>query len=194
MFASKPSRLAAALAAVALLALPAASHAGRDPNCDAQGACSGSFDTGPGELQFQTTIPCLTSEEGAADATGREFGHWNFAERDGRVATGHWHFASRYNEYGRIDFPVTGVYVLYTFDAQGGGDGGARRTTITFGGTGQFRGVVYNAAGEPTGQTVTDHSLVRFTFVDSGDAGIPGDSDPTDYFLVDIDRHRWSCS
>jgi hypothetical protein len=187
MFSSTHARLAAPLAVLALLALPAASPADRAPNCDGPGACSGSFDTGAAPLQHPMTIPCLTSEEGTADATGREEGHYNHT-------AGHWHFESTYHEEGRIDFPATGIYVLYSFDAQGGGDGGERRTTITFGGTGQLRGAVYSAAGEPTGQAVSDHSLVRFTFIDSGDAGIPGDSDPTDTFLVDIDRHRWTCS
>lgn len=185
MFSSTLARLAAPLAALALLALPAVSHA--DPACDGPGACTGAFDSGPGPLSYPMTIPCLTSEEGTGDGTGREVGHYNFT-------AARWHFDSTYHETGRVDFAATGIYVLYSFDAQGGGDGGDRRTTITFGGTGQWRGVVYNAAGEPTGQTVSDHSLVRFTFIDSGDAGIPGDSDPTDTFLVEIDGHRWTCS
>jgi hypothetical protein len=187
MFSYTRARFAAPLAALALLALPAASHADRAPNCDGPGACSGSFDSGEGDVQYALPIPCLTSEEGTADGTGREVGHYNYtAER--------WHFDAAYHETGRVDFPATGLYVLYSFDAQGGGDGGDRRTTVTFGGTGQWRGVVYNTASEATGQTVSDHSLVRFTFIDSGDVGIPGDSDPTDTFLVDIDRHRWTCS
>jgi hypothetical protein len=185
MFSSTFARLAAPLAALVLLVLPAVSHA--DPACDGPGACTGTFDSGPGPLSYQMTIPCLTSEEGTADGTGREVGHYNYT-------AGHWHFESTYHETGRVDFPGTGIYVLYSFDAQGGGDGGDLRTTITFGGTGQLRGVVYDTAGQPTGQTVSDHSLVRFTFIDSGDAGIPQDSDPTDTFLVDIDRHRWTCS
>jgi hypothetical protein len=187
MFTSTRARVAAPLAALVLLALPAASHADRAPACDGPGACSGSFDSGEGQAQYPMTILCLTSEEGTVDGTGREVGHFNYTAE-------HWHFDSTYDETGRVDFPATGIYVLYTFDAQGGGHGGDRRTTITFGGTGQWRGVVYDTAGEPTGQTVTDHSLVRFTFIDSGDAGIPGDSDPTDTFLVDIDRHSWTCS
>ena len=180
--------LCAPLAALALLALPAASHA--DPSCDGPGACTGTFDTVATSESYQTTIPCLTSEVGTANGTGREVGSFAFLDR----ASGTGHFESRYEEIGRIDFPNTGVYVLYTFDAQGAGSGGDTRHTLTFGGTGVFRGVVYDSAGQPTGQTVTDHSLVRFTFVDSGDAGIPGDSDPTDYFLVDLMRDDSTCS
>jgi hypothetical protein len=192
MFASKLARrlrLCTPMAALALLALPAVSHGDRDPNCDRTGICTFKFDTGPQPLDaYQVEIPCLTSEEGTATGTGEEAGGGNF---DFDTHFGHFH--ARYTETGRIDFP-SGTYVLYGLAAQGGVEVGEQRTTITVTEADKNRGAVYGPDGQPTGHVVTERVLIHFTFIDSGDAGVPWDSDPTDDFIVDIDRDRWTCS
>ena len=185
-------RLCAPLATLALLALPPLSYGDRDPSCSATGACTFTFDSGPQPQSYPVQIPCLTSETGTVTGIGRETGGGSLTfDEDHALVRGSVH--SSYSETGRIDFPTSAIYVLYTFDARGGGEFGRQRTTITFGGPALLRGAVYRTSGQPTGQTVTEHSLVHFTFIDSGDAGIPGDSDPTDHFLADVERDRFTC-
>jgi len=194
MFASKLARrlrLCAPVAALALLALPAVSHG--DPNhpCDETGVCTFKFDSGPQPVDpYEVEIPCLTSAQGTATGTGRELGTVNFsADFDEHFV----HVQSSYTETGRIDFP-SGIYVLYSFAAHGATQVGEQRTTITVTGTERGSGTVYAADGQPTGQTVSKRGLMHFTFIDSGDAGVPFDSDPTDDFIVDIERGQWTCS
>jgi hypothetical protein len=196
MFASKLARrlrLCAPLAALALLALPAVSHGDADPNCDGTGVCTFKFDTGPQPVDpYQVSIPCLTSEEGTATGTGDERVGGNFNLDFENHPFGHSH--GSYTETGRIDFPTSGIYVLYSLDARGGGQVGEHRTTVTYTEGGTLRGTVSRADGQPTGQTVSERVLIHFTFIDSGTAGIPFDSDPTDEFIVDIERDRFTCS
>jgi YD repeat-containing protein len=193
-------RICAPLAAIALLALPAVSQA------DSSGRCAGTgvpcfverdvgthvefeFDSGPNPTGSKTVeIPCLTSEEGTATGTGDETGRGNFSPD--RVWV---HFHSTYVVSGRVDFP-SGMYVLYSFTARGGSQLADNRTTVTFTDEGSLQGTVYDADGNPTGQTVARHSIKHYTFIDSGDAGVPFDSDPTDTFLADVDRTRLTCS
>jgi hypothetical protein len=192
-------RICAPLAAIALLALPAVSQAGSSGRCEGTGvSCFVEQDTGPHvEFQFDsgpnsigpytTEIPCLTSEEGTATGTGDETGGGNFNPDAVWV-----HFHSTYVETGRIDFP-SGMYVLYSFTAHAGSQLADNRTTVTYTEEGRRHGTVYDADGNPTG-TVTKHAIKHYTFIDSGDAGFPFDSDPTDTFLADVDRTRWTCS
>jgi hypothetical protein len=185
-------RLCAPMAALALLALPAVSHGDADPNCDGTGICTFKFDTGPRPIDpYQVEIPCLTPEEGTATGTGDErvSGNFNLDFANHPFA----HFQGSYTEIGRIDFP-SGIYVLYSLAVHGGGEVGEQRTTVTFTNSGRLRGTVYGADGQPTGQVVTEHVIIHFTFIDSGDAGVPFDSDPTDDFIVDIERERWTCA
>lgn len=192
MFASKLARrlrLCSLLTALAMLALPAVSHGDRAPTCNGTGVCTFRFDSGLRPVDaYPVNIPCLTSQEGTATGTGEEAGGGNF---DFDTHFGHFH--SRYSETGRIDFP-SGMYVLYSFAAQGGAEFGEQRTTITVTEAAKTRGAVYGPDGQPTGRVVTEDVLIHFTFIDSGDAGIPWDSDPTDDFIVDIDRDRWTCN
>jgi hypothetical protein len=183
-------RLCAPLAALALLALPAVSHGDPKNSCNPRDVCTFKFDSGPQPVSYQTEGPCLTSEEGTATGTGRETGSANFSEDPNTVWV---HFTGSYLESGRIDFP-SGIYVLYSFAAHGGGQIGEQRTTVTFGGPALLQGTVYGSDGQPTGQTVSEHILIHYTFIDSGDAGVPFDSDPTDDFIVKIERDRWTCS
>ena len=195
------SRLGAPLAAIALLALPAITHA------ESNGRCAGTgepcfvahevgthvefqFDSGPNAVDPYTfEIPCLTSEEGTLTATGDETGRGNFDPDPDTVWT---HFHGSYVETGRIDFP-SGMYVLYRYTGRGGDQVADNRTTVTFTETGSFRGSVYDADGNPTGEVVTRHGIKHYTFIDSGDLGNPFDSDPTDTFLANVDRTRWTC-
>lgn len=192
-------RLCAPLATIALLALPPITHADSSGRCAGTGVeCFVAQDVGPHVLfQFDSgpfagdpyamEIPCLTSEEGTVTATGDETGRGNFDPDAVWV-----HFHGSYVETGRIDFP-SGMYVLYRFSAHGGDQLAENRTTVTFTDEGMFRGTVYDADGNPTGQ-VTRHGIKHYTFIDSGDAGVPFDSDPTDTFLANVDRTRWTCS
>jgi hypothetical protein len=84
--------------------------------------------------------------------------------------------------------------VLYSFAAHGATQVGDQRTTITVTGTERGSGTVYAPDGQPTGQTVSKRGLMHFTFIDSGDAGVPFDSDPSDDFIVDIEPDQWTCS
>src|SRR5215212_3824 len=106
----------APLAALALLALPAVSQAEPTLDCHGTDVVVCKFDSGPqptGDYPFE--IPCLTAEVGTATGTGREIVH---ANHDPDRA--HWfHFHGTYVETGRIDFPTSGIYVLYRFDALG---------------------------------------------------------------------------
>lgn len=194
-------RICAPLAAIAMLALPAVSHAGSSGRCAHTGvSCFVEYETGPhGAFEFDTgpnpldpftiEISCLTSDEGTVTGTGDETGRGNFVPDDNAV----WgHFHSSYVETGQIDFP-SGMYVLYRFAARGGAQVADNRTTVTVTETGRFEGTAYDADGNPTGQTVAMHAIKHYTFIDSGDAGIPFDSDPTDTFLANVDRTRWTC-
>jgi YD repeat-containing protein len=196
-------RICAPLAVIAVLALPAISHADPSGRCEGTGVpCfvehqSGShvefqFDTGPTVADPRVfEVPCLTAEEGTrTPTTGDETGRGNFST-DPDVVWAHFH--STYVETGRIDFP-SGIYVLYSFTARGGAQLADNRTTVTYTEEGRFDGTVYDADGNPTGQTVARHGIKHYTFIDSGDAGYPFDSDPTDTFLADVDRTRWTCS
>lgn len=196
-------RICAPLAAIALLALPAISHAESTGRCEGTGvACFVAHQSGPHvEFQFDTgqsvgdpytvEIPCLTADEGIVTPTsGDETGRGNFSP-DPDTVWGHFH--SSYVETGRVDFP-SGIYVLYGFTARGGGQVADNRTTVTYTEEGSYRGTVYDADGNPTGQIIKQHVIKHYTFIDSGDAGNPFDSDPTDTFLADVDRTRWACS
>ena len=194
-------RICAPLAAIALLALPAVSQA------ESSGRCAGTgvpcfvahevgthvefqFDSGPGVVDPRPfEIPCLTSEEGTLTASGDETGRGNFDPDPDAVWV---HFHGSYVETGRIDFP-SGMYVVYRLTAHGGDQVADNRTTITVTEVGTFRGTVYDADGNSTGQVVTRHGIKHYTFIDSGDAGNPFDSDPTDTFLANVDTTRWTC-
>jgi hypothetical protein len=194
MFTSKLSRrlrLCAPVATLALLALPAGSHAEPSLSCHGTDVVVCKFDSGPQPSgEYPVAIPCLTAQEGIASGTGRETGGGNFDPDP----DAHWgHFHSSYVETGRIDFP-SGVYVLYRLDARGGAEFGDTRTTVTYTESGKIVGTVHGVDGSPTGEVVTNHVVRHFTFIDSGDAGIPFDSDPTDTFLANVDRGRWTCS
>ena len=184
-------RLCAPLAALALLTLPAVSHAEPTLDCHGTDVIVCKFDSGSqptGDYPFE--IPCLTAEEGTASGTGREIGGGNLDPDP----DAHWgHFHSTYVETGRVDFS-SGIYVLYRFDAHGGSEFGDTRTTVTYTEVDRYEGTVYDKDGNPTGQVVTNHGVHHLTFIDSGDAGIPFDSDPTDRFLANVDRDRWTCS
>jgi hypothetical protein len=181
----------ALLAAAAALVLPAASQGEATLDCHGTDVIVCKFDSGLGSTgAHPAEIPCLTSEVGTANGTGREVQYVNFSSDP----DAHWfHFTGRYVETGRVDFP-SGIYVLYRLDARGGGQIGDTRTTLTFTQAGKITGTVYGADDEPTGQVVTNHAILHFTFIDSGDAGVPFDSDPTDTFLADVDHDRWVCS
>jgi V8-like Glu-specific endopeptidase len=195
-------RLGVPLAVTALLALPAITHADSSGRCAGTGVpCFIEHDTGP-HIGFQfdsgpfsgdpytLEIPCLSTEEGTVTPTGDETGRGNLDPDP----DAHWvHFHGRYVETGRVDFP-SGMYVLYRFEARGGDQVGDTRTTITHTETGTWRGTVYDADGNPTGQVVKEHVITHYTFIDSGDAGNPFDSDPTDTFLAKVIRTRWTCS
>ena len=196
-------RICAPLAAIALLALPAVSQAESSGRCEHTGvSCFVEHDVGSHvEFQFDSganpvdpraiEIPCLSSDAGTLTAgTGDETGRGNFVP-DPDTVWGHFH--STYVETGRIDFP-SGMYVLYQRTSRGGAQFADNRTTVTVTETGSTQGTVYDADGNPTGQTVATHSIKHYTFIDSGEAGIPFDSDPTDTFLADVDRTRWTCS
>ena len=194
-------RIWAPLAAIALVALPAVSQAESSGRCEHTGvACFVEHDTGPHVVfQFDSgpnpvdphpiEIPCLTSDEGTVTGTGDETGRGNLVP-DPDAVWGHFH--ASYVETGRIDFP-SGMYVLYRFTGRAGGQIADNRATVTYTEAGGFQGTVYDGAGNPTGQTVAMHAIKHYTFIDSGDAGIPFDSDPTDTFLADVDRTRWTC-
>jgi hypothetical protein len=191
MLISRRARLCALLATAAALALPAVSQGDATLTCHGTDVILCKFDSG---LQptgaHPMDIPCLTSEEGTADGTGREVQYVNFSSDP----DAHWvHFTGRYVETGRIDFP-SGMYVLYRLDARGGAQIGDTRTALTFTDVGKITGTVYGADGEPTGQVVSNHATLHFTWIDSGDAGFPFDSDPTDTFLADVEYDRWVCS
>lgn len=55
-------------------------------------------------------------------------------------------------------------------------------------------GPTAGASGDEPNRPRVEHVIVHFTFIDSGDAGVPWDSDPTDDFIVDIERDRFTCS
>jgi YD repeat-containing protein len=203
MFSSRikrPFRICLPLAAIAVLVLPAASQAESSGRCEGTGVpcfvergtgphVTFEFDSGPNPAGPKTKeIPCLTSDEGTVTATGDETGRGNFNPDAVWV-----HFHSTYVETGRVDFP-SGIYVLYSFTARGGSQLADNRTTVTFTDEGSVQGTVYDADGNPTGQTIAMHAIKHYTFIDSGDVGVPFDSDPTDTFLADVDRTRWTCS
>lgn len=195
-------RICAPLVAIGLFALPAVSQAESSGRCAGTGVpCFVARDVGPHAVfQFDSglnagdpvsvEIPCLTAEEGTATETGDEAGRGNFVP-DPDAVWGHFH--STFVATGRIDFP-SGIYVLYSRTARSGAQVADNRTTVTFTDESTFRGTVYDADGNPTGEIVTRHHITHYTFIDSGDAGIPFDSDPTDTFLADVDRSRWTCS
>lgn len=194
--------LCAPLAAIALLAVPALADAGSSGRCAGSGTpCFIARDVGHHtEFQFDSglnsgdpftlEIPCLTADEGTVTETGDESGRGNFVP-DPNVVWAHFH--GTFVATGRVEFP-SGMYVLLSTTSRGGVQVADNRTTVTVSEESSYRGTVYDADGNATGQVVKGHRIKHYTFIDSGDAGVPFDSDPTDTFLADVDRTRWTCS
>jgi hypothetical protein len=191
MFASplaRTLRVCVPLAAAAMLALAGTSYGGVDPTCNPDsGACAFSFDSGPYAISGPADpIDCLGPGAGTVTGTAQDSGGGNFSNIE---TNRFFHFHATHSEVGRLDFPYG--HVLYRLRNEFNYSAGSHTATLTLSNPVNAQGTVYGTDGQPTGQAVSLHGLVHFTWIDTNGNGDP---DPVDDYKASVDRFRVTCS
>lgn len=177
----------APLAATVLLAMTGTSY-GSAPTCDPDhNACAFSSDSGPQAFTRPADpIDCLGPAPGAVTGTAEDTEAVTFSNMD---TNRFFHLRTTHSESGRMDFPYGSV--VYRLDEQFNYNSGSHPPALTLSSPVNAQGTVYGPDGVPTGQHVSLHALMHFTWTDTnGDA----DPDPGDDYHASVSRFSVTCN
>jgi len=129
---------------------------------------------------------CLGPGAGTAAGIAEDTSGGNFSNV---AANRFFHFHATHTESGRMDFPYGSV--VYRLDEHFVYNSGSHPPALTLSNPVNAHGTVYGTDGLPTGQHVSLHGLVHFTWTDTNGNGDP---DPGDDYRASVSRFSVTCS